>query len=297
MDLESKFLFKSEFSRNCRYLIDFHTNIQKIENWLLVSQLYENWLNDKNHDNKFLKKIPKIIHHIWLGSPIPKRYKYFINTWKSKNPEWKFIFWDDNKLNDFEMVNKDLYDRLKNYGAKSDIARLEVLYQMGGFYLDTDFECLNKIDESLLFNDFIAGTAFNFFPELCNAFIAAKPSSRFILKCLTDLKNIKVKNFLEHEIIENTGPLFLTNAFFKYLENKHNNEEKMLVLPSNYFYPLPNYVRNIKLEEVYKYPTNKSIGIHHWEASWNKMTIYDRIKLKLKKFLNKFFLSIKTLQN
>ncbi len=284
MDLESKFLLKTEFSKNCRYLIDFHTNIQKIENWLLLSKLYENWLNNKKHEKNFSIKIPKIIHHIWLGSPIPKRYKYFINTWKKKNPEWKFIFWDDNKLNDLEMVNKDLYLRLKNYGSKSDVARLEILYQMGGFYLDTDFECLKKIDEDLLLNDFIAGTIFNFFPELANGFLAAKPSSEFILKCLEDLKKIKGHKFLGSEIIENTGPLFLTNSFFNYIENKNINEDKMLVLPSNYFYPLPNYIRNIKLEEVYKYPTSKSIAIHHWEASWNKLTLYDRLKLKLKRF-------------
>ena len=284
MDLESKFLLNTEFSRNCRFLIDFHTNIQKIERWLLVSKLYDNWINNKHDKKIFLKKIPKIIHHIWLGPPIPKKYKYFIKTWKNKNPEWNFIFWDENKLDNLEMINKDLYLRLKNYGAKSDIARLEILYQMGGFYLDTDFECLKKIDESLLINDFIAGTIFNFFPELANGFMAAKPYSEFIHKCLEDLKQIKGNEFIANEIIENTGPFFITKAFFNYLENNNNYEEKMLVLPSNYFYPLPNYIRNIKLEEVYSYPTSKSIALHHWEASWNKLTIYERLKLKLKRF-------------
>ena len=77
MDLESKFLLKTEFSKNCRYLIDFHTNIQNIEKWLLLSKLYDNWLKNKKHEKKFSKKIPKIIHHIWLGSPIPQKYKYF----------------------------------------------------------------------------------------------------------------------------------------------------------------------------------------------------------------------------
>ncbi len=287
MDLKSEFLFKTEFSKNCRYLIDFHTNIQQIERWILLSELYKNWLDNNKFDKKFEKNIPKIIHHIWLGSPIPQKYRNFINTWKNKNPEWEFIFWDDNKLNDFEMINKDLYNKLNNFGAKSDVARLEILYQIGGFYLDTDFECLKKIDESLLFNDFIAGTVFNFFPELANGFMAAKPSSIFILKCLENLKTIKGRNYIANEIIENTGPFFITNSFSNYVENNNFSQEKMLVLPSNYFYPLPNYVRNIKLEEVYKYPTSKSIGLHHWEASWNNLTIYDRLKLKLKKLLFK----------
>ena len=67
------------------------------------------------------------------------------------------------------------------------------------------------------------------------------------------------------------------------MENRNINEKKMLILPSNYFYPLPNYIRNINLEEVYNYPTSKSIAVHHWEASWNKLTLYDRLKLKLKR--------------
>ena len=57
------------------------------------------------------------------------------------------MFWDDEKLSDLNMVNKELLLKFKNYGAKSDIARLEILHQIGGLYLDTDFECLKQIDE------------------------------------------------------------------------------------------------------------------------------------------------------
>ena len=283
MDLESNFTLNTEFAKNSRFIIDIHTKIENINRWKFLSDLYDKWLDSKKNNRKEKPKIPKIIHHIWLGSPLPKKYLEFINTWKTKNPEWEFILWDEKKLEDLDMINKNLYLKLKNYGAKSDVARLEILYKMGGIYLDTDFECFKKIDEDLLINDFIAGTVFNSFPELANGFLAAKPFSKIIYKCLEDLKKIKKNNLISHEIIEETGPFFLTRTFFNYCEEKNIYNEKILILPTNYFYPLPSYLKFCSLEEVYKYQTNKSIAIHHWESSWNNLTLLDRLKAKFKK--------------
>ena len=284
MDKKSEFLFNTNFSRNSRFPIDFHNNIKDIDKWLLLSRLYDDWEKAKINANKNNQKIPKLIHHIWLGSEIPKKYLDFINGWKNKHPGWNFFLWDEEKLNTIEMINKDLFLKLKNYGAKSDVARLEVLYQYGGIYLDTDFECLKTFDESLLINNFIAGAVYNNSPEIANGFIASKPKSEFIINCIQDLKKIQDKNLISQEIIEETGPFFLTKKFFNYQISDKNQNDKMLILPSNYFYPLPSYLKNIYLEEVYQYPTSISIGVHHWEASWNKLNFYDRVKIKLKSF-------------
>ena len=218
-----------------------------------------------------------------MGSAIPKKYKDFIETWKEKNPTWDFMFWDDEKLSDLNMVNKELFLKFKNYGAKSDIARLEILHQIGGLYLDTDFECLKQIDEKILLNDFVAGTGFNYFPEILNSFIASKPNSKFLGKCLRDLKKIKKTNLVNHEIIDKTGPFFLTRSFFNYQKSELNNKENGLILPTNYFFPVPNFFRNLSNLDVYSFETSISIGIHHLEASWDEVSLYDRIRLKLLK--------------
>ena len=283
MDLESNFTLNTEFAKNSRFIIDIHTKIEQINRWIFLSDLYNKWIDSKKSNEKEKQRIPKIIHHIWLGSPLPKKYFEFINTWKTKNPEWKFILWDEKKLEDLDMINKNLYLKLKNYGAKSDVARLEILYKKGGFYFDTDFECFKKIDEELLFNDFIAGLGFNSFPEILNSFIASKPHSSLIYKCLENLKKIKKTNLISSEIIEETGPFFLTRTFFSYCEEKNIDNEKFLILPTNYFFPLPNYFRNIPLGEIYKFKTSKSIAVHHWETSWNNISILDYLKLLIKK--------------
>ena len=106
MDHKSKFLFNTDFSRNSRFPIDFHKNIKNIDKWLLLSELYSDWIKTKKNSNKNNQNIPKLIHHIWLGSEIPKKYLDFINGWKNKHPGWKFFLWDDEKLNGLENIRK-----------------------------------------------------------------------------------------------------------------------------------------------------------------------------------------------
>ena len=36
------------------------------------------------------KKIPKIIHHIWLGGQLPEKYEVCIHSWKKHHPDWQF---------------------------------------------------------------------------------------------------------------------------------------------------------------------------------------------------------------
>ena len=40
------------------------------------------------------------------------------------------------------MEKRDVFERAINPGMKSDIFRYEILKQIGGLYVDTDFECL-----------------------------------------------------------------------------------------------------------------------------------------------------------
>ena len=128
MSKPSSFILNTEFSKDSRFVIDIHTKITELDKWLLLADFYKDWLN-KNHQELSKSRIPKIIHHIWLGSPLPKKYYEFMKSWKAKHPEWEFILWNDEKLNNLEMLNKKLFLKLKNYGAKSDVARLEILYK------------------------------------------------------------------------------------------------------------------------------------------------------------------------
>lgn len=94
--------------------------------------------------------IPKIIHYCWFGkNKLPEDAKKCIESWKKFCPEYKIIEW-----------NEDNYDVRKNkymsqaYDEKmwafvSDYARIDIINQYGGIYLDTDVELIKPLDKFL----------------------------------------------------------------------------------------------------------------------------------------------------
>ena len=99
---------------------------------------------------KYNIKIPKVIHQIHLGEkPLSDQELKWQKTWKDYNPDWKFILWDDERLKGIGIINQEYLDDCDNYSMKSDILRFDILYQFGGLYIDTDFECLKPLDPFL----------------------------------------------------------------------------------------------------------------------------------------------------
>ena len=90
--------------------------------------------------------IPNIIHMIWIG---PKKFPFARNykAWQKLNPEYTFKLWNDNNLP--VLQNQKEYDFLENITAKTDLLRLEILYQFGGIYIDTDTVCKHPIHETV----------------------------------------------------------------------------------------------------------------------------------------------------
>ena len=116
-------------------------------------------------------RIPKIVHLIWLGpSPFPIESIENIRTWLAHHPSWTFYFWTDRKrmppckdlqlryIKDFTFqFLADEFQESQNWGEKSDILRYEILYQIGGIYIDHDANCLRPFDGLHTGYDFYAG--------------------------------------------------------------------------------------------------------------------------------------------
>ena len=94
--------------------------------------------------------IPKKIHYMWLGKKeIPEKLKHCIDSWKYFCPDYEIIRWDESNYDVHK--NKFMsqsYDNQK-YGFVPDFARLDLLYEHGGIYLDTDVELKRNIDDLL----------------------------------------------------------------------------------------------------------------------------------------------------
>lgn len=93
--------------------------------------------------------IPKIIHQL---APADKSKWHEVwyecqNSWKNMYPNYKYILWTDEMMDDF--MKKEFpkyYDMYKNYKAhinRVDAVRYFILYKYGGIYADMDMQVLN----------------------------------------------------------------------------------------------------------------------------------------------------------
>lgn len=94
--------------------------------------------------------IPKKIHYIWFGKKtIPDNLQKCIDSWKRYCSDYEIIRWDESNYdiskNDYM---KQAYDA-GAYGFVPDYARLDILYQYGGIYMDTDVEVVKSLDDML----------------------------------------------------------------------------------------------------------------------------------------------------
>ena len=117
--------------------------------------------------------IPRVIHHIWLGSALPKQFAALRDTWRRHHPTWRHVLWGDAEAASFGMRNRAAFDRATNFGEKSDLLRYEVLNRYGGVYVDTDFECTRPLDELADSCGFFTGVSNTGTFELNNGLIGA----------------------------------------------------------------------------------------------------------------------------
>ena len=94
--------------------------------------------------------IPKIIHYCWFGGkPIPPEYQRYIDSWRRFLPDYEIRRWDETNYD----VRKNPYMsdayKEKKWAFVSDYCRLDVVYEYGGIYLDTDVEVVRSFDDLL----------------------------------------------------------------------------------------------------------------------------------------------------
>ena len=142
--------------------------------------------------------IPKTCHVIWIQGydKLPEKNKQNYLNVQELNPEWTFIFWDDEKIINFlQSVNPAILDSYKNsdkykgdinqLATKSDIARYMILQEFGGLYFDMDFICsapfniFNESDGTLYMGSSIIDFLSYIYPfpapKYCSCFMASEP--------------------------------------------------------------------------------------------------------------------------
>ncbi len=92
--------------------------------------------------------IPKKIHYCWFGGKEkPRLARRCIESWRKMATDWEIIEWNEGNFDLDQHPYLRRCHELGRWAYLSDLARLLVVEQHGGVYLDTDVELLRNPDE------------------------------------------------------------------------------------------------------------------------------------------------------
>lgn len=206
--------------------------------------------------------IPKKIHYMWLGKrPLPENLQRCIDSWKKYCPDYEVIRWDESNYD----ISKTEYMKQAYeagaYGFVPDYARLDILYEHGGIYMDTDVEVVRSLDD-LLYQQAFCGVekwqTINF--GGCSGAVKGHESIRFFMDCRKNL------SFLCEDGSQNrtTCGFYDTNVALRngYIMNgKTQNVMGMNIYAFDYFHPY-DYMSGQTVQ------TRNTYTIHRFNGGW-----------------------------
>lgn len=211
--------------------------------------------------------IPNKIHYCWFGGKeLPADVKRCIESWKKYMPDAEIIRWDENNYDvNWLPYSEEAYEK-KKFAFVSDVARLKIIYDEGGIYLDVDVELLKSFEQLRncnMFCGFQTEAADGKFYINTGLGFGARKSNVLVKKMLDDYKNT--------HFVLSSGEMDLTSCPIrnsKVLEKEgfllNNTRQEMAegtVFPSDYFCPMDEKSGRIN------YSSN-TYSIHHFSASW-----------------------------
>ncbi|MBQ7920646.1 MAG: hypothetical protein IJ324_11985 [Lachnospiraceae bacterium] len=206
--------------------------------------------------------IPKKIHYCWFSrNPIPDYLKRCIDSWYKYCPEYEIVKWDEDNYD----INKNLYMKqayeAKKWGFVPDIARLDILYEHGGIYLDTDVELIRSLDDLLYQSAFVGVEKWG---NINVGGGCGAVSHHPIIKRMLDFR-INEKFLLEDGGLNQTTCGFYETRPLIKLGMKPNNTIQrigdMTIYSSDFFHPY-DYMSG---ETII---TENTYSIHHFNGGW-----------------------------
>ncbi len=218
--------------------------------------------------------IPRVFHQVWINDQepeLPEQYRNYRDSWLARHPNWEYHLWNLDNL-PFRSRNAEVLAR--NEGTLSQLAdalRYELLYEFGGVFLDTDFECLRPIDGILEgVRNFTCSANGR---TLAVGILGSERSSSLMSSCV---ENFPRRLGLENAAIE-TGPGFFTQVLLR--QGFHNN---LTVFPTKWFYPYDWDEPHLAQEA---FP--EAYAVHRWAQTW---AVQDRsLRLRLRRRLHRVF--------
>ena len=212
--------------------------------------------------------IPKLLHYVWVGTPLPDHQRRNIDTWRRTNPDFEIIQWDESNIDFSHAAVRDAHAR-RRWAKVADIARLMAVRQQGGFYLDVDFHLYRSLNPLRAhpcvfgFQTKAPGTDW-----VSNGMIGAQPSHWFIAKAVDRVLSIPTTPF-GFDRPTKYGPKLVTRLLMEEGLESYGaagaQVRDVFVAPTEAFFPWA-YGEAFREDCV----TPASYGIHLWEKSWER---------------------------
>lgn len=193
--------------------------------------------------------VPRILHQMWIGSPLPIEIAAMMVTWKTHHPDWQIHLWADPG----GLRNQDLYDRGEEITPdapeqfRSDVARYEILHRFGGVWADADFVCQKPIDDLLGSKPFAVREG----RWLNNAIIGSPRRHPMLEDLISLLPQSVARQRPEHGNTVKSGPQFFTPIARRW---------KITELAQETFFP---YLWNELDRGTEEFPD--AYAVHHWQ--------------------------------
>ena len=232
-----------------------------------------------------MANIPKTIHYCWVGgNPKPQSVLYCIESWKRCCPDYEIREWNETNY-DFTKNEymREAYEA-KKWGFVPDYARLDIIYEHGGIYLDTDVEMVCSFDhliENQCFFGFEDTGDGEYFVN-CGHGFGAVPHHEAIRNA-RDLYDRLTFTNADGSLNLLASPYYTTQSLRQMGLVQENRDQELLgiqIYASDVLCP-----KNFRTGKLHQ--TARTVSIHHFTASW----VDEKIKAELahqQKIKNRF---------
>ncbi|MCF0132409.1 MAG: glycosyl transferase [Blautia sp.] len=208
--------------------------------------------------------IPKKIHYCWFGkNPKPVSVEKCIASWRKYCPDYVIIEHNEENYDITKHIYmKQAYEHRK-WAFVTDYARLDILYEQGGIYLDTDVELIKSLDGLLD----------------CNGFMGFEDEEKVAtgLGMGAEKKNpvvaMLMQDYQEAVFVKEDGSFDLTpctrrntDCLIRDVGLKADGSYQKL--NGFVFYPREYFAPKGAVDRTLKYLTKNTVSIHHYDASW-----------------------------
>lgn len=203
------------------------------------------------------RPIPAQIHMIWFNEQaLPDAYAHNRDAWAKAYPHCDVSMWSENEyLRSVDQHNATAYVQAAQlkpndyHRMRADIARLDILYELGGLYVDCDSEPTGDMTELLGRHSFVAGRSpqhINGEHPITNAVIGSGAGHPFVQAAIDELPK-SVRRHKNRTTAQITGPWHLTRTYKTYTD-------------------LHNQVHIVESGQLY----DGTYLIHHWDNAKQK---------------------------